>query len=150
MLDAAAPIQFVINAGAGSSDADTTREVIESVLQAEGRRGDLHFCTPSVARLKPERGWSRRGSEVARRLVAHHRGRAVAAVSTTSGHWLPAHVITRSARSNSACGTLRPRDLAVFILITRSNLASCSTGRSTGFAPLSNRLTKRDIPLYNS
>jgi diacylglycerol kinase family enzyme len=45
-LDPSAPIQFVINAAAGSSDADTTREVIESVLQAEGRCGDLHFCTP--------------------------------------------------------------------------------------------------------
>jgi diacylglycerol kinase family enzyme len=45
-LDPAAPIQFVINAAAGSSDAATKGAVIESVLQAEGRRADLHFCTP--------------------------------------------------------------------------------------------------------
>lgn len=54
-LDPAAPLQFVINSAAGSSDADTKREVIESVLQAEGRRGDLHFCSPSdLARVARE------------------------------------------------------------------------------------------------
>ena len=31
---------------------------------------------------------------------------------------------------------VRPRALAVFILMTRSNLVGCSTGRSLGFAPL--------------
>jgi diacylglycerol kinase family enzyme len=45
-LDPAAPIHFVVNAAAGSSDAATKGAVIESVLQAEGRRGELHFCTP--------------------------------------------------------------------------------------------------------
>lgn len=45
-IDAEAPLQFVINAAAGSSDAETKRERIETVLRAEGRRGDLHFCTP--------------------------------------------------------------------------------------------------------
>ena len=55
VLDAAVPIQFVINAGAGSSDADTRRKVIESVLQAAGRRGDLHFCPPvELARMARE------------------------------------------------------------------------------------------------
>ena len=54
-LDPAAPLQFVINAAAGSSDADTKREVIESVLQAEGRRSDLHFCSPAdLARVARE------------------------------------------------------------------------------------------------
>lgn len=46
-FDPEAPIQFVINAAAGSRDADTRREVIERVLQAQGRRGDLHFCLPA-------------------------------------------------------------------------------------------------------
>ncbi len=46
-LDTAAPLQFVINAASGSSDAQAKREVIESVLREEGRRADLHFCTPA-------------------------------------------------------------------------------------------------------
>jgi diacylglycerol kinase family enzyme len=47
VLDPAAPIQFVINAAAGSSAADAKGEVITAVLQAEGRLGDLHFCAPA-------------------------------------------------------------------------------------------------------
>ena len=46
-LNPEAPIQFLINAAAGSSAADTKREVIESVLQAQGRQGDLYFCSPT-------------------------------------------------------------------------------------------------------
>lgn len=68
-LDPAAPIQFVINAAAGSSDADMKREVIESVLRAEGRSGHLHFCTPqdlaSVARESAQRALSTRAAVVA-------------------------------------------------------------------------------------
>ena len=68
-LDPAAPIQFVINAAAGSSDADTKRAVIESVLQVEGRCGDLHFCTPAqlagVARESAQRALLTRAAVVA-------------------------------------------------------------------------------------
>ena len=46
-FDPEAPLQFVINAAAGSHDAESKREVIESVLQAEGRHADLHFCHPA-------------------------------------------------------------------------------------------------------
>jgi hypothetical protein len=46
------------------------------------------------------------------------------------------HSITRSARSSSDCGIVRPRALAVFKLMTNSNLLGCSIGRSPGFAPL--------------
>jgi diacylglycerol kinase family enzyme len=46
-LDPAASLQFVINAAAGSSDAQTKREVIEAALRAGGRRGDLLFCGPT-------------------------------------------------------------------------------------------------------
>jgi len=68
-LDPAAPIQFVVNAAAGSSDAATKREVIESVLQAEGRCGDLHFCTPlqlaAMARESAQRALSTHAAVVA-------------------------------------------------------------------------------------
>ncbi|MEJ7929810.1 diacylglycerol kinase family protein [Ramlibacter sp. AN1015] len=46
-LDPAAPVQFVVNAAAGSSDAAAKRAVIESVLHAQGRLGELHFCKPA-------------------------------------------------------------------------------------------------------
>jgi diacylglycerol kinase family enzyme len=46
-LDTAALLQFVLNAAAGSSDAETKREAIEAVLKAEGRRADLHFSSPA-------------------------------------------------------------------------------------------------------
>lgn len=42
-IDPAASLQFVINAAAGSNDASTKREVIETALRAAGRRGDLLF-----------------------------------------------------------------------------------------------------------
>ena len=46
-IDLAAPLQFVINAAAGSSDAEAKREVVEAALRASGRRGELLFCSPT-------------------------------------------------------------------------------------------------------
>lgn len=46
-LDPTAPLQFVINAAADSSDAEAKREVIEAALRAGGRCGDLLFCSPA-------------------------------------------------------------------------------------------------------
>lgn len=68
-LDPAAPLQFVVNAAAGSNAAAAKREVITSVLQAEGRRGELHFCTPAelarVARASAQQALSTRTAVVA-------------------------------------------------------------------------------------
>ena len=68
-LNPEAPIQFLINAAAGSSAADTKREVIESVLQAQGRQGDLYFCSPTelarVAREAAQRALSTGAAVVA-------------------------------------------------------------------------------------
>ena len=46
-IDRASPLQFVINAAAGSSDAQAKRGVIEAALRAGGRHGDLLFCSPA-------------------------------------------------------------------------------------------------------
>src|SRR5258706_12034070 len=46
------------------------------------------------------------------------------------------HWMTSSARSSSGCGIETPSALAVFRLMTSSNLFTCSTGRSAGKAPL--------------
>lgn len=45
-FDPAAAIPFVVNAASGSRDAASKRALIESVLRAQGRRGELHFCAP--------------------------------------------------------------------------------------------------------
>ena len=52
------------------------------------------------------------------------------------------HSITSSARASSVGGTLRPSALAVFMLITSSNLDGRSTGRSAGLVPFKMRSTK--------
>ena len=45
-LDPKAPLQFVINAAAGSSDAAAKRVAIETALRDDGRQGKLLFCNP--------------------------------------------------------------------------------------------------------
>src|SRR5262249_40507287 len=45
------------------------------------------------------------------------------------------HSITSSARASSDGETSSPSTLAVVMLIMKSNLVGCSTGRSLGFAP---------------
>src|SRR5262249_45872863 len=49
------------------------------------------------------------------------------------------HSITSSAATCSVSGTVKPRALADFRLITSSNLVGCCTGRSAGFSPLRTR-----------
>ena len=44
--------------------------------------------------------------------------------------------ITRSARTSTDCGIVRPSALAVLRLITSSILVGCSIGKSPGLAPL--------------
>ena len=57
-------------------------------------------------------------------------------VHEVRGHSRGVYSMTRSARLRSDGGSVRPRALAVFRLITSSNLVGCSTGRSPGLAPL--------------
>jgi diacylglycerol kinase family enzyme len=45
-FNAAAELQFVVNGKAGSSDADATREAIESGLREAGRTGIVRFAAP--------------------------------------------------------------------------------------------------------
>jgi ABC transporter substrate binding protein len=51
------------------------------------------------------------------------------------------HSITSSAATSSLSGTVRPSILAVWLLMTSSNLVDCTTGRSAGLAPLRIRPT---------
>src|SRR5262245_48087539 len=51
------------------------------------------------------------------------------------------HSMTSSARASKVGGTVRPSALAVFKLITKSNLVGACTGKSAGFSPLRMRST---------
>jgi diacylglycerol kinase family enzyme len=54
-FDAAAALQFVVNGKAGSSDADATRDAIESGLREAGRAGTVLFAAPGeLARVARE------------------------------------------------------------------------------------------------
>ncbi|MFW2357512.1 diacylglycerol/lipid kinase family protein [Hydrogenophaga sp.] len=54
-FQSSAPLRFVVNGKAGSSDADATREVIESTLRDAGRAGEVLFAAPGeLARVARE------------------------------------------------------------------------------------------------
>ena len=53
----------------------------------------------------------------------------------------PFHSIASSARASRVGGTVRPRVLAVWALMTSSSFDVCTTGRSAGLAPLRMRPT---------
>ena len=70
VIDPASPLQFVINAAAGSSDANAKREVIEAALRIAGRRGDLLFSgPPELARVAQEAATKAIGISFAERLT---------------------------------------------------------------------------------
>jgi hypothetical protein len=48
----------------------------------------------------------------------------------------PAYSITSSAAASSDGGTVRSSNLAVWVLMTSSNLLDCITGKSAGLSPL--------------
>lgn len=68
-MDTDSPLQFVINAAAGSGEADTVREAIEAALAATGRRGELLFSRggdlASVARKAAKQALATRTAVVA-------------------------------------------------------------------------------------
>lgn len=54
-IDPTSPLQFVINASAGAFDLDAKRAVIQSALDAQGRKGELLICRPAdLARVATE------------------------------------------------------------------------------------------------
>ncbi len=70
-----------------------------------------------------------------RRLRTRHQ-RPCGRTAEQRNEFAPVHSITSSASNCIAFGTARPSALAVFRLITSSNLVGCTTGRSAGRAPL--------------
>src|SRR6516225_9107382 len=75
-----------------------------------------------------------------RRLLRARRERPRSCAAEKRDELAPVtHSITSSARCCSCVDTSRPSALAVFILITNSNLTGAWTGSSFGFAPLKMR-----------
>src|SRR5215471_16969985 len=73
------------------------------------------------------------------RLLRARRERPRSGAADERYELAPLHSITSSARPSSIGGTVRPIVLAVFRLITSSNLVGCWTGRSPGFSPMKMR-----------
>src|SRR5262249_21482764 len=71
-----------------------------------------------------------------RRLLRARRKRPSGSATKQRDEVAPSHSITSSARASNCGGTSRPSALAVFRLITSSNLVGCNTGKSIGLAPL--------------
>ena len=100
--------------------------------------GFSHFVTSMTAPVAS--GWS--GCRVGlaptgkRRLFTAH---ATSRLMHRSKRHL--YSITSSARASRVGGTPRPSVLAVWVLMTSSNLVDCRTGRSAGFSPLRRRPT---------
>src|SRR5262249_18707762 len=66
----------------------------------------------------------------------HHRPRRCCAAEQRDELAPPHHSITSSAATSNFSGTVSPSILAVCWLITSSNLLDCTTGKSSGLAPL--------------
>ena len=65
----------------------------------------------------------------------HVQCNSVCPLCANSGH-CSSYSITSSAAFSKPNGTARPSVLAVFKLMTKSNLVGCKSGRSAGFSPL--------------
>src|SRR5262249_35436934 len=71
-----------------------------------------------------------------RRLLRPRRERPRRCAAEQRDEPAPFHSIASSARASSVSGTVTPSALAVFTLMTSSNLVGPWTGRSAGLAPL--------------
>src|SRR5262249_36029777 len=71
-----------------------------------------------------------------RRLLRPRRQRPCHRAAEQRDELAAFHSITSSAVASSEGGTVRPSAFAVGMLMTKSNLVDCTTGRSAGLAPL--------------
>ena len=107
---------------AGFFQALTERtQATSATYQAIGHRGTRPPASPAAARAP------RAATPPPRRRAAYELA--------------PPHSITSSVRASSVIGGSKPSALAVFRLITSSNLVGCCTGRSAGFSPFRMRST---------
>src|SRR6516165_10141400 len=73
--------------------------------------------------------------DLARLLRSGTKGRRHSSTVNYAYEAAPSHSTTSSARPSTDGGIVRPSVLAVFRLITSSNVVGCSTGKSAGLAP---------------
>src|SRR5262249_2857265 len=111
-----------------------------------GRRvGRLHTDHLDVRRPRCRRlGWLRR------RLPSCDKRPCDRCRAEQRDELAPLHSITSSATLSNDDGTVRPSILAVWALMTNSNLVDWSTGRSAGLAPLRMRAVETPVWRYMS
>src|SRR5262249_55913613 len=95
----------------------TALSIFQGWFRPSGRDDADPSHTLGLLRARRERPGSRRAPEQRDELAA-------------------VQSITSSARASSVGGISTPIVLAAFKLMINSNLVGCSTGKSTGFAPL--------------
>ena len=115
-----------------------------SKLHSGGSSGARQVRTPQVcSRSRPEK--SEQISSALPPIATDARtfliGSSVPTTDSSSAASKFHHSITSSARTKGVGGIVNPSALAVFRLMTSSNLMLCWTGRSAGLAPLRSFLT---------
>src|SRR5262249_40898695 len=114
--------------------------------QTKGSIQGYHDMIPTATRANvlPYEKWPRADSApvidsghiVGQMIRCTNNGRfSWTSLATASDMW-QVYWITSFAWKRSNGGIVRPRALAVFRLMTNSNFMGCSTGRSSGLAPL--------------
>jgi hypothetical protein len=121
-LTGSPPVAKTIGTVVVAALAPSAAGVLPTIV-SERRAKKPHHRHRSLLRARPERPGGSRAAEQRDELAPPH------------------HSITSSASCCSCTGTSRPRDLAVFRLITSSNLVGACTGSSPGFSPLRIRST---------
>src|SRR5262245_14491126 len=90
--------------------------------------GPLALCCSGARAKEPD------GRQL--RLLRARRQRPCHRAAEQGDERAASHSITSSAMLSSVGGTVRPSILAVWALMTNSNLVGCRTGRSVGLVPL--------------
>jgi hypothetical protein len=107
--------------------ARSQRLEIGRVIGAQNNRLAIEYCA-----IDPQRRERVPDAGEGLGIVGRGASPQALAVKPQSG----TYSITSSARESNEGGTVRPSALAVFMLITSSNLVGCSIGKSAGLAPL--------------
>ena len=108
-------VRFTLN-------SDRESEIPQKVMSALPPKADM--CSANMSALPPKADMCSANSNV--------RFGPIADIGQV-------YSITSSAREISVAGTVMPRIRAVWMLMTSSNLVACTTGKSSGLAPLRTR-----------
>ena len=116
------------------------RSAIDNLRTGSARRIDKRHARGTWRRLRQHRARHQAAAKRHQAAAKRHQAAAKRHQAAAKRHPQAAtgvHSITSLARSLRLYGMVKPSALAVFRLMSSSNLVGCSIGRSDGFAPLS-------------